>query len=89
MLGGKAELERLCPVIQEHAAGLQDGHAGTRAICISHMFLLKSPDMTEPPPHPPSLCCPAFSTTYRDAARLKSTATSAIGSALVDLRTLL
>ena len=43
MLGGSAELERLCPVIQEHTAGLQDGRSGTRAICVSHVFLLKSP----------------------------------------------
>lgn len=51
MLGGKAELGRLCPVIQEHMAGLQDGHSGTWVTCVSHVFLLKSPDTTEPPPY--------------------------------------
>lgn len=34
-LGGKAELEGLCPVIQEHTAGLQGGPSGTWAICVS------------------------------------------------------
>lgn len=87
-LCGKAELERVCPVIQEHSAGLQDGHSGTWAICVSHVFLLKSPATTEPPPYPLSLCCPASSTTSRDAAGLKSTVTSAVGSTPVDLRTL-
>jgi len=49
MLGGKAEVERLCPVTREQAAGLRDGHCGAWAISVSHAFPLKSPDMTESP----------------------------------------
>lgn len=84
VLGGKAEPERLCLVIPGHTAGLKNGLPGRRATCVSHVCLLKDPDVTEPPLSPFYPCCPAASTTV-GMQQLKSTETSAMGSPPVDL----